>query len=64
MGQCLAMYDQMGGEAFSAGVSEVAPYFGTIDPEIIAFEKGSCTLKLRNQRKLHNHLGTIHAIAM
>lgn len=64
MSQFLAMYQQMGGEAFSQGVGQVAPYFATIDPEITEYRVGYCELKLKNQKKVHNHLGTIHAIAM
>lgn len=64
MSQFQAMFDQLGGEAFSTAIPQVAPYFGTIDPEIYRFEKGLCALKLRNQQKVHNHLGTVHAIAM
>jgi len=41
-----------------------APYFGTIRPLIIAAGHGSCTTEMRDRRAVHNHLGTIHAIAM
>ncbi|MCG8611685.1 MAG: DUF4442 domain-containing protein [Pseudomonadales bacterium] len=64
MSQFLAMYNQMGGAAFSKGVSQVAPYFATIDPEITDYKPGYCAMTLKNQKKVHNHLGTIHAIAM
>ncbi|WP_086932910.1 hotdog fold domain-containing protein [Agarilytica rhodophyticola] len=64
MSQFLAMYNQMGPEAFSKGVEQVAPYFATIDPEITSLKPGYCETMLRNQKKVHNHLGTIHAIAM
>lgn len=64
MSQFLAMYEQMGAEAFSQGVGQVAPYFATIDPEITEYRVGYCELTLKNQRKVQNHLGTVHAIAM
>lgn len=64
MSQFLKMYEQMGGEAFSKGVCQVAPYFSTIDPEITDLKPGYCEMILRNQKKVHNHIGTIHAIAM
>lgn len=64
MSQFLGMFKQMGGEMFSKGIGQVAPYFATIDPEIMEYKQGYCALKLRNQKKVHNHLGTIHAIAM
>jgi len=58
------MYEKMGGEMFSKGIGQVAPYFSTIDPEITDFKPGFCELILKNQRKVHNHIGTVHAIAM
>jgi len=41
-----------------------APYFGTIRPVITAAGHGSCTIEMSDRRAVHNHLGTIHAIAM
>jgi acyl-coenzyme A thioesterase PaaI-like protein len=41
-----------------------APYFGTIRPLIIAAGPGLCTTEMPDRRAVHNHLGTIHAIAM
>lgn len=64
MSQFLTMFQQMGAEAFSKGIGQVAPYFATIDPEITEYRPGYCELILRNQKKVHNHIGTIHAIAM
>jgi len=64
MSQFLSMFNQMGSEKFSDGIGQLAPYFATIDPEITEFKSGFCKLILRNQKKIHNHLGTIHAIAM
>lgn len=64
MSQFLAMYKQMGNDMFSQGISQVAPYFATIDPEITDYRVGYCELMLCNQKKVHNHLGTVHAIAM
>lgn len=64
MSQFLAMFDQMGPEMFSKGISQVAPYFSTIDPEVIDLKPGYCEVNLKNQKKVHNHIGTVHAIAM
>ncbi len=64
MSQSLMMFEQMGAKAFSQGVGQMAPYFSTIDPEVVELKPGYCELVLRNQKKVHNHLGTIHAIAM
>ncbi|MGP4843438.1 hotdog fold domain-containing protein [Marinobacter sp. 1Y8] len=64
MSQFLKMFEQMGPEQFSAGIGTIAPYFSTIDPEVTALRPGYAALTLRNQKKVHNHIGTVHAIAM
>ena len=64
MSQFLAMFNQMGPEMFSKGIAQVAPYFSTIDPEVIDLKPGYCEVFLKNQKKVHNHLSTVHAIAM
>ncbi len=64
MSQFLAMFEQAGPEMFSKGIAQVAPYFSTIDPEVIDLKPGYCEVMLRNQKKVHNHIGTVHAIAM
>lgn len=64
MSQFLAMFKQMGPEMFSKGVEQIAPYFSTIDPQVIDLKPGYCEVHIKNQKKVHNHLSTIHAIAM
>ena len=64
MSQYLKMFTQMGPEMFSKSVTQVAPYFSTIDPEGIALKLGYCEIFLKNQKKVHNHIGTVHVIAM
>jgi len=64
MSQFLAMYKNVGAEQFSKLVTQVAPYFSTIDPEFVELRPGYAEVLLRNQKKVHNHIGTIHAIAM
>lgn len=64
MSQFLSMFNQMGPEMFSQGIAQVAPYFSTIDPEVVTLKPGYCEVHLKNQKKVHNHLGTVHAIAM
>lgn len=64
MSQFLSMFNQMGPEMFSQGIAQVAPYFSTIDPEVVMLKPGYCEVRLKNQKKVHNHLGTVHAIAM
>lgn len=54
----------LGRKAFSKAVCLRAPYFGSIKPEVIALQPGRAEVKVPNRRRVHNHLGTVHAIAM
>ena len=42
----------------------IAPYFGTIKPQFLQLEPKRCQVGLRKRRAVHNHIGTVHAIAM
>lgn len=53
-----------GKRLFSAVVCRLAPYFGSISPQISVLEPGRVEVELKKRRKVTNHLGTIHAIAM
>lgn len=53
-----------GGWIFSRLVCRRAPYFASISPRVLVLEPGRCELAIRNRRAVHNHLGTVHAIAM
>lgn len=64
MSQFLMMYQQLGAENFAKAVSTVAPYFATIDPEFVDLRVGYAEIIIRNQTKVHNHIQTIHAIAL
>ncbi|MBR8843858.1 hotdog fold domain-containing protein [Pseudoalteromonas sp. JC3] len=48
---------------FSKAVCRKAPYFGTIKPKIIQLKPGVCRATIRNRKAIHNHIGTVHAIA-
>lgn len=48
---------------FTRGVCFKAPYFGSIKPAIRALEAGKCVVQAKNGRRVHNHIGTFHAIA-
>ena len=39
------------------------PFAGTIAPDMLVLEPGRCVAKMRDRRRVHNHIGTIHAIA-
>lgn len=41
-----------------------APYFATIKPRFVALEPGRCEIEIRDRRRVHNHIGTVHAIAL
>ncbi|MGC0117563.1 hotdog fold domain-containing protein [Pseudoalteromonas piscicida] len=48
---------------FSKAVCRKAPYFGTIKPKITQLKPGVCKATIRNRKAIHNHIGTVHAIA-
>lgn len=41
-----------------------APYFTTIAPRFAVLEPGRCEIRIRDRRRVHNHIGTVHAIAL
>ena len=49
---------------FTRAVCLRAPYFSTIAPTVQRLEPGYCEAGLTKRRRLHNHIGTVHAIAM
>ncbi len=49
---------------FSRIVCFRAPYFGTISPVFDVLEPGRAVARMRKRRKVQNHIGTVHAIAM
>lgn len=64
MNPTLSMYQAAGSEDFTKMVTEFAPYFQSIDPVFVDLKPGYAELTFANQKKVHNHLGTVHAIAM
>lgn len=48
---------------FSQAVCFKAPYFGSMKPYIEELKEGHCRALVKNRRRVHNHIGTIHAIA-
>ncbi len=49
---------------FTRAVCFKAPYFASISPTIIALEPDRCEGVIRQRRRISNHIGTVHAIAM
>lgn len=65
----LTLYERMtawpaGHWLFSRAVCLKAPYFATIAPRFVALEPGRCVVRMKDRRRVHNHLGTVHAIAL
>jgi len=40
-----------------------APFFATIAPTMLELEPGRCVARMHDRRRVHNHIGTVHAIA-
>ncbi|AKC86142.1 hotdog fold domain-containing protein [Pseudoxanthomonas suwonensis] len=53
-----------GDRLFSRAVCFKAPYFASIAPRIVRLEPGRCEATIRHRRRVSNHLGTVHAIAL
>lgn len=49
---------------FSRLVCWKAPYFSTIRPRFVALRPGYCEVQIRKRRRVLNHIGTVHAIAI
>ncbi len=49
---------------FSRAVCFQAPYFGSIRPTVTRLEQGACEVRMKKRRRVKNHIGTVHAIAM
>jgi len=49
---------------FSRAVCFKAPYFASIAPHIIVLEPGRCEGRIAHRRRVTNHIGTVHAIAL
>lgn len=41
-----------------------APYFASIAPRITVLEPGRCEARIAHRRRVSNHIGTVHAIAL
>ena len=54
----------LGTRAFSLAFSQKAPYFASIRPRFTVIEPDRAELVIRKRRRVHNHLGTVHAIAL
>jgi acyl-coenzyme A thioesterase PaaI-like protein len=53
-----------GDRLFSVAFARKAPYFATIKPRFTVIEPNRAELVIPKRRRVHNHLGTVHAIAL
>lgn len=49
---------------FSRCIGHLIPYTGSICPHIILLEKGQARVMIKSHRRILNHLGSIHALAL
>ena len=54
----------LGDRAFSFLFSQMAPYFWSIRPRFTVVEPNRAELVIKDRRGVHNHIGTVHAIAL
>jgi acyl-coenzyme A thioesterase PaaI-like protein len=54
----------LGERVFSRVFAFRAPYFATIRPRFTIIEPDHAELVVPDRRRVHNHLGTVHAIAL
>ncbi|MGH3362160.1 MAG: hotdog fold domain-containing protein [Nocardioides sp.] len=53
-----------GTRLFALGFTRKAPYFGTIRPRFVEIRPNYAELVIPDRRAVHNHIGTVHAIAL
>ena len=53
-----------GKRIFSLLYSVKAPYFATVRPQVREVRENYAELSISNRRRVHNHIGTLHAIAV
>ncbi|MBA2955842.1 DUF4442 domain-containing protein [Nocardioides sp. MAH-18] len=54
----------LGSRVFSVLFAQKAPYFASIRPRFTVIEPNRVELLVPKRRRVHNHLGTVHAIAL
>jgi acyl-coenzyme A thioesterase PaaI-like protein len=65
----LTLYRQVsklpqGHRVFSRLFTLKAPYFGTVRPRFVELRPNYAELTIRKRRAVHNHIGTVHVIAI
>jgi len=54
----------VGGPGVLLRVRSQGPLFATVRPRLTDLRPHHASLEIRHQRRVHNHLGTVHAIAL
>jgi acyl-coenzyme A thioesterase PaaI-like protein len=54
----------VGDRLFSMAFAFKAPYFASIKPRFTVIEPNHAEVVIPNRRAVHNHIGTVHAIAL
>jgi acyl-coenzyme A thioesterase PaaI-like protein len=67
--QAMRLWRRLGGSGFGRWlftriVCFKAPYFASISPLLTRLEPGRCEARLEHRRRVQNHIGTVHAIAL
>ncbi|MCQ4164495.1 hotdog fold domain-containing protein [Tahibacter harae] len=65
----LSLFRKLGSSApgrwlYSRLICWRAPYFGSIAPRVDVLESGRCVVRIAHRRRVQNHIGTVHAIAL
>jgi acyl-coenzyme A thioesterase PaaI-like protein len=70
MSQVLSLWQKctsipvVGARVFSFAFAQKAPYFFSVRPRFTVIEPNRAELVIPDRRGVHNHLGTVHAIAL